>query len=130
MAAIGLAVVLGLVALIFVLSPLLRHLQEGEQDAIMAIAPNEDDVISPPEESEQAARVALQDVELDYQLGNIEEPDYLALREQHMRRALTAFKSRSEHEQKIDKEIEELVRRLKESYEKTNIKKSESKFVD
>src|SRR5260370_18916148 len=128
--AIGLAIVLGLVALIFVLSPLLRHLQTGEQDGIMVIGPNEDDVISPPEESEQAARVALQDVELDYQLGNIEEPDYLALREQHMRRALTAFKSRSEHEQKIDKEIEELVRRLKESYEKTNIKKSESKFVD
>ena len=87
----------------------------------MVIAPNEDNVISPPEESEQTARVALQDVELDYQLGNIEEPDYLALREQHMQRALAAFKSRSEHEQKIDEEIEAQVRRLKENYEKTNM---------
>ena len=122
MAAIGLAVVLGLVALIFVLSPLLRHLQAGEQDVIMGINPNEDDVVSSPEESEQAARVALQDVELDYQLGNIEEPDYLALREQHMRHALVAFKSRSEHKQKIDQEIEAQVRRMRDNYEqaKTN----------
>lgn len=130
MAAIGLAVVLGLVALTFVLSPLFHRLQTGEQDAIMVIAPNEDDVVSSPEESEQAARVALKDVELDYQLGNIEEPDYLALREQHMRRAVAAFKSRSEHEQKIDKEIEELVRRLKENYEKANMRKSNRKYVD
>src|SRR6266705_82569 len=118
--AIGLAIVLGLVALIFVLSPLLRHLQAGEQNVIMVIAPNEDDVISPPEESEQAARVALHDVELDYQLGNIEEPDYLALREQHMQRALAAFKSRSENEQKIDQEIEAQVRRMRDNYEQAN----------
>jgi hypothetical protein len=120
MAAIGLAVVLGLVALIFVLSPLFRHLQGGEQDVIMVINPNEDDVVSSPEESEQAARVALQDVELDYQLGNIEEPDYLALREQQMQRALAAFKSRSEHKQKIDREIEAQVRRMRDNYEQAN----------
>ena len=119
--AVGLAVIFGLVALTFVLSPLFRRLQTGEQDAIMVIAPNEDDVVSSPEESEQTVRVALQDVELDYQLGNIEKSDYLALREQHMQHALLAFKSRSEHEQKIDEEIEAQVRRLKESYEKANM---------
>ena len=118
--ATGLAVILGLIALAFVVSPLFRHLQTGEQDVIITIASHEDDVVSSPEESEQAARVALQDVELDYQLGNIEEPDYLALREQHMRRALVAFKSRSEHEQKIDEEIEEQVRRMKDDYEQAN----------
>ncbi len=109
--AIGLAIVLGLVALIFVVTPLFRHLQVNEQKQLAVIN---------PKESEQVARVALQDVELDYQLGNIEEPDYLALREQHMRHALVAFKSRSEHEQKIDQEIEAQVRRLKENYEQAN----------
>jgi hypothetical protein len=118
--AIGLAIVLGLVALIFVVSPLLPRLQVTEQNGLMVINPNEGDGVSSLEESEQAARVALQDVELDYQLGNIEEPDYLALREQHMRHALVAFKSRSEHEQKIDQEIEAQVRRLKENYEQAN----------
>ncbi len=118
--AIGLAVVLGLAALMFVVSPLLHHSQGGEQNVLMAVNSNEDDVVSSPQESEQAARMALQDVELDYQLGNIEEPDYLALREQHMLRALVALKSRSEHEQKIDQEIEAQVRRLKDNYEQAN----------
>jgi hypothetical protein len=121
--AIGLAIVLGLVALIFVGSPFLHHSQGSEQNVLMIINPNEDDVgssSSSPQESEQAARVALQDVELDYQLGNLEEPDYLALREQHMRHALVALKSRSEHEQKIDQEIETQLRRLKEIYEQAN----------
>jgi hypothetical protein len=112
--AIGFAIVLGLVALIFVVAPLFRHLQVNEQKQLTVINPKEG------EESEQIARVALQDVELDYQLGNIEEPDYLALREQHMRHALVALKSRSEHEQKIDQEIEAQVRRLKEDYEQAN----------
>jgi hypothetical protein len=111
--AIGLAIVLGLVALIFVVSPLFHYLQKGP----IVIKPKGSEE---SKESEQVARVALQDVELDYQLGNIEEPDYLALREQHMQRALVAFKSRSEHEQEIDQEIEAQVRRLKENYEQAN----------
>lgn len=118
--AVGFAIVLGLVALIFVLFPLLRHLQGDEQNIVMVINPNEDDIVSSPEENEQNARIALQDVELDYQLGNIEEPDYRTLREQHMRRALIAFKSRSEHVQKIDQEIEAQVRKLKDNYEQAN----------
>ena len=117
---IGLAIILGLVALVFVLPPLLRPLQGDEQDVLMVINPNEDDIATSPEENEQAARVALQDVELDYQLGNIEEPDYRTLREQHMQRALIAFKSRSERVQKIDQDIEAQVRRLKENYEQAN----------
>jgi len=118
--AIGLAIILGLIALLFVLYPLLHHLQIDEQNALMVSASHEGDGISSPGETEQAARIALQDVELDYQLGNIEEPDYLALREQHMQHALVALKSRSEHEQKIDQEIEEQVRRMRDNYEQTN----------
>jgi len=118
--AIGLAILLGLIALLFVLSPLLRHWQMDEQNAIIVSASHEDNVIASPQETEQAARIALQDVELDYQLGNIEEPDYLALREEHMQRALVALKSRSEHEQKIDQEIEEQVRRMRDNYDQTN----------
>lgn len=118
--AIGLAIVLGLVALIFVVSPLFHHLRGVEQNVLVAINSDDDNIASFPQESEQAVRVALQDVELDYQLGNIEESDYLALREQHLRRALVALKSRSEHEQKIDQEIEAQVRRLKENYEQAN----------
>ena len=45
-------------------------------------------------DSEQAARLSLQEVELDYQLGNIAEADYRTLRERYMRRALVAMKSR------------------------------------
>ena len=65
-----------------------------------------------PTEQEQQARAALQEVELDYQLGNIAEPDYRSLRERYMRKALVALKAR--YEQELDAEIEEQLRKLKE----------------
>jgi flagellar basal body-associated protein FliL len=119
--AIGLGVVLGLAALIFVFAPLFHQRQENKKSELVVTLSHEEDVVSSPDVGEQAACVALQDIELDYQLGNIEKSNYLASREEHMRQALMAFKSRSEHEQKVDQEIEEQVRRLKESYEKANM---------
>ncbi|HLZ59881.1 MAG TPA: hypothetical protein VKR06_23275 [Ktedonosporobacter sp.] len=65
-------------------------------------------------EREQLARTALQEVELDYQLGNIAEADYRSLRERYMRRALVALKSRYDREQEIDDEIEQELREIKE----------------
>lgn len=115
--AIGLAILLGLIALLFVLSPLLHHVQMDKQNIIIASISHEGAVISYPEENE---RIMLKDVELDYQLGNLEETDYLMLREQHLQRALIALKARSEHEQKIDQEIEEQLRRMRDKYEQTN----------
>jgi len=52
-------------------------------------------------EREQAARSALQEVELDYQLGNISDEDYNILRERYVRRALHALKSRYEQNKKL-----------------------------
>jgi hypothetical protein len=85
----------------------------GKGDATTVIQTSSEAVA----EQEQSARTALQEVEFDYQLGNIEEPDYQELRERYMRRALLALKSRYEHEQEIDDEIEEQLRRLKETRE-------------
>ncbi|HZR39464.1 MAG TPA: hypothetical protein VFB12_05065 [Ktedonobacteraceae bacterium] len=107
--AILFAVVLGVLALAFVLYPLYRRKVVGEQ-ATTAQA-GETNTLT---EREQAARGALQEVELDYQLGNIDEPDYRDLRERYMQRALVALKSRFEREQEIDEEIEERLRQLKE----------------
>jgi hypothetical protein len=50
--------------------------------------------MQPTSDGEQAARLSLQEVELDYQLGNIAESDYRSLRERYMRRAIIAMKSR------------------------------------
>jgi len=75
-----------------------------------------------PEQSESAqidrelaARVALQEIELDYQLGNIAETDYRSLRERYVRRALVALKSRYDREQELDEAIEEQLRKLREN---------------
>jgi hypothetical protein len=62
----------------------------------------------------------LQEVELDYQLGNIAQPEYQQLRERYMQQALVAMKSRYAREQEIDEEIEEQLHRMKESYEKAD----------
>jgi hypothetical protein len=68
-------------------------------------------------EREQAARTALQEVELDFQLGNLAETDYRSLRERYMRRALLAMKSRHDREQELDEAIEEQLRRMRETDE-------------
>jgi hypothetical protein len=63
---------------------------------------------------EQMARAALQEIELDYQLGNLGQADYDSLKERYMRRAILAMKSRQSHEQELDELIEAELRRLKE----------------
>ena len=66
-------------------------------------------------ENEQAARGAIQEVELDYQLGNISEADYRSLRERYLRRALVAMKSRYDREQELDDPIEAQLRTMREN---------------
>ena|SRR5437660_2191137 len=102
------AIALGLLSLAFVLYPLL-HRTSG--NVSLTTTPAEENTA--PQEGEQTARTALQEVELDYQLGNISDSDYRALRERYLRRALVAMKSRYEHEQEIDEEIEEQLRKMR-----------------
>ena len=61
----------------------------------------------------------LQEVELDFQLGNLAEGDYRSLHERYTRRAVLATKSHHEHEQELDKKIEERLRTMRE--EKKNV---------
>ena len=63
---------------------------------------------------EQTARIALQEIELDYQLGNLGEADYDSLKERYMRRAILAMRSRQGREQELDELIEAELRRLKD----------------
>lgn len=57
----------------------------------------------------------LQEIELDYQLGNITESDYRTMREKHLQRVLVALKSRYEHEQELDNIIEERLHLMREN---------------
>ena len=61
----------------------------------------------------EAVRSALQEVELDFQLGNIAQSDYNQLRNRYMQRALVALKQRYEREQEFDTAIEEQLRRMR-----------------
>ena len=107
---IMISLALGLLALVFVLYPLFRsRLIEAPRPDAQAVP-----IEAKEHEREQAARSALQEVELDFQLGNIAETDYRALRERYMRRALISLRSRYEHEQALDDEIEEQLRKMKE----------------
>ncbi len=123
---------LGLLALAYVLYPLYRHRQA--KPAPVSLLPAKEGQ-PPTSDSEQAARLSLQEVELDYQLGNIAEADYRILRERYMRRVLIAMKSRSgnasgehlEHENEqstqdeqdtdMDELIEEQLRKMRETHE-------------
>ena len=109
---IAVALASGILALAFVLYPLFRRKSTESANAIDRLSSG--DGATTPVEREQAARNALQEVELDFQLGNIAESDYQALRERYMRRALVSLRSRYEHEQELDDEIEEQLRKLKE----------------
>ncbi len=122
-----LAIGLGIIGITFVLAPLYyyvpaRTTSEGTNTSGEGL-PTTSNVAT---EREQSARGALQEIELDYQLGNISEEDYNTLRERYMRRALVALKSRHDEGQDVviveaydrDKELDELIeeqlRKLKE----------------
>lgn len=112
--AIFVAILLGVLALAFVLYPLYQHANiKTQPDASPAPA----ELGHQQADREEAARTALQEVELDFQLGNLAEDDYRSLRERYMRRALSALKFRYDRERELDEKIEEQVRRLREQDE-------------
>lgn len=105
------AFVLGALALAFVLYPLYHQIttKTSRIASLTASANSHTD-------REQSARAALQEIELDYRLGNLAEPDYRSLRERYVRRAFLAMKSRHEREQELDDVIEEQLRQLREQH--------------
>jgi hypothetical protein len=121
------ALLLGVSALAFVLYPLynkqsyVKAKSSREQDI-----PSHNGVLQAGDQTidsssivnlsdrEQTARIALQEIELDYQLGNLGEADYDSLKERYMRRAILAMRSRQGREQELDELIEAELRRLKE----------------
>ena len=109
------ALLLGGFSLAYVLYPIYRRASfETTQATRLNISVNSQT------DREQSARLALQEVELDYQLGNLGETDYRSLRTRYMRRAALAMKSRREREQELDAMIEEKLRILKEQNEHVN----------
>jgi hypothetical protein len=100
------ATLLGLVALAYVLYPLYRRSAAQAETAAPRLS-----------DREQNARQALQEVEFDFQLGNLDENEYRSLRTRYMGRALVEMKNRQQREQEIDAEIEEQLRTLKEGEE-------------
>jgi len=107
-----LALLLGGFSLAYVLYPIYRRVSfETTQATRLNISVNSQT------DREQNARSALQEVELDYQLGNLGETDYRSMRTRYLRRAALALKSRHEREQELDALIEEKLRLLKEQNE-------------
>jgi cytochrome c-type biogenesis protein CcmI len=92
------AVLLGLAALLIVAYPLLGL------DAAGASA--KDAALAEVSEQESSARQALRDVDFDHRLGNLDDADYGALREDLEERALAAMKARYAHERALDTHIE------------------------
>ena len=119
--AIIVAFLLGAFSLAFVLYPLYQKefppLHRGTTMRRLGHAtfPQPGDITTQQADREESARAALQEVEFDFQLGNLGEDDYRSLRERYMRRALSALKSRQERERELDDAIEEQVRKLRET---------------
>ena len=110
-----LACLLGSFALAYVLYPIYRRTPfDPTQATRLNIS------VNAQTEREQSARTALQEVELDYQLGNLGETDYRSMRTHYMRRAALAMKTRREREQELDAMIEEKLRLLKKHNEHIN----------
>lgn len=100
------AALLGLSALFIVIYPLL-----GLERA--ATASDERGQLADLADCERAAKDALRDVEFDRQLGNLDEPDYQALRDQYERRAIVALGARYRREQELDALIEQQLAELR-----------------
>ena len=100
------AALLGLSGILVVIYPLLGLEQVRAADA--AAEP-----VSEVADRERIAKRALRDVDFDYRLGNLDEEDYLALRDRYERRALAALKTRYEREQALDALIDEQLAALR-----------------
>lgn len=101
------AIALGILALAFVLYPLYRRPGLQMVPAEASAAPQRSNREQAEETdqtvlAERTARDALQEVELDFQLGNLAESDYHALRDRYMRRAYAAAKARSRGATSVD----------------------------
>lgn len=115
------ALLLGAAALVFVLYPLYhRDLVKTSPAAALEVGAVPSSAPAQMTEREQSARNALQEVELDYQLGNLAESDYRSLRERYTRRALLEMKSRYTREQELDALIEEQLQHMKEANGETH----------
>ena len=109
------ALLLGGFALAYVLYPIYRRSPfETMQATHLNVSVNSQ------VDREQNARLALQEVEFDYQLGNLVDGDYRSMRTRNMRRSALAMKARYEREQELDAMIEEKLRLLKEQNEQAN----------
>lgn len=97
---------LGIMGLLFMGYPLIERSRRAPLEERLSLASQA--------ENERAARSALTEVELDYQLGNLAEPDYRTLRERYLRRAFAARKSRQAQDDELDALIEERLRQLRE----------------
>ena len=109
------ALLLGIFALAFVLYPIYRRTSFTTSQVTRL-----NTSVNSQADREQNARTALQEVELDYQLGNLGESDYRTLHTRYMRRAALAMKARQEREQELDIMIEEQLHKLKEQNEHVN----------
>ncbi len=98
---------LGLVALAFVLYPIYHR--TAEKTPVVLENGSSTHITHTIMDQEQAARNALQEVELDYQLDNISEEDYNQLRERYVRRATVALKTRFEQERARERELDEAI---------------------
>ena len=109
------ALLLGGFALAYVLYPIYRRSPfETMQATHLNVSVNSQ------VDREQNARLALQEIEFDYQLGNLVDADYRSMRTRYMRRSALAMKARFEREQELDAMIEEKLRLLKEQNEQAN----------
>lgn len=103
---LAIAALLGLVALAYILYPLYRHPSPNPEPATQTSSLK-------LSEREQNARQALQEVEFDFQLGNLDEGEYRSLHTRYMDRALVEMRQRQQQEQEIDAEIERQLQILK-----------------
>jgi hypothetical protein len=111
------ALILCMPMLFFVLYPLYQPHRRMTAHSSIASGKEHRAGLPSQVDGEQAARAALTEVELDYQLGNLAELDYRSLRARYLRRAYQAHKSIQAHEQQLDELIEERLRQLREEEE-------------
>lgn len=95
---LAIALLLGLAGILVIAQPLLG-LNGNDRDAASQHVPQTRD-------SEEAAKAALREIELDYRLGTLQQADYAALRARYEQRALAAIRMRYDREQSLDTQID------------------------
>jgi hypothetical protein len=112
--AILIGIAMMVVAVPFVINPLLKSKQNEHSELI-------EEKLDSPGDRYNELLLALRDLEFDHQIGKISEDDYSGLRETMLAQAAIALEAQEKHDAELDAQLEQSIQLRREKQSKSRV---------